>query len=155
MFGKKKKSNEEAPIKKKIAFKTYPAKIVLAWIKSLEGNADITQWLLQNDYKELVITNQAIYLKKEARNWLMENGFPHLLAFVNAMEGQANALNWLRNYGLLDYYFMALAIDGEMEGWNWLQSNEQKELFLLCRTIKNIKDAIEDDHNDIHHFGKD
>lgn len=156
-FRKKSKPNPSGDSLKKVPMKinTYDSKIILAWIKSLEGNAEITKWLKENGFIEITVLNQALYLKSAARNWLMENNFPHLMAFVNAMEGDAKALKWLQKYGFDDYYYMALAIDGESEGWDWIKQNQKRELFALSQVIKNIKDKIEERHNDVHSFGTD
>jgi hypothetical protein len=135
--------------------RAYPPKINLAWMKSLEGNKEITQWLLENGYKELVMCNQAVYLRKEARDWLMLNGFPHLMAFVHAAEGSAKAADWLSSNQLFELFHMAQAIDNEKESWEWLKTNSSEDIFLLCRSMNTIKNDIEETHNDIHQFGKD
>jgi hypothetical protein len=155
-FKRNKKSINPTEIKKvRYTVKPYSTKIILAWIKSLEGNKEITLWLQQNGYAEIPIFNQAIYLKKEARAWLMNNDFPHLMAFINAMEGDQKALLWLEKLNLFDYKYMALAIDGESEGWEWLNKNNLPELFALSQVLKSIKDKIEDRHNDAHSFGSE
>jgi hypothetical protein len=133
----------------------YPAKIILAWAKALEGNQEILLWLKDNGYPELVMTTYAIYLKNEARDWLPKNGYPQLLAFVNAAEGNEKALSWLRVNDLDLLYHMADAIEGEQESWNWLRSNATPDLFILTQTIKIVKDKIEENHNDVHTFGRD
>lgn len=155
MFGKKKNSKSQALEKADVKDITYPAKIILAWAKALEGHSNITEWLLENGYKELVMTNSAIRLKDEARDWLLKNGFPHLMAMVNASEGNKQAQNWLLKHGFLSLYHMALAIEDERESWDWLSKNVPVDIFLLTQTIKKVKDQIEENHNDIHSFGKD
>ena len=154
MFGRKKKNISPSEIKgmKEI---TYPAKIILAWTKSLEGNVEITSWLLNNGYKELVMASQAINLKSDARDWLMNNGYPHLMAMINAAEGKVQAQTWLKNQSLDQLYHMALAIDGERDSWEWLGRNVSVDIFLLTKTIEKIKNDIEENHNDVHSFGRD
>lgn len=155
MFGRKKKKNLKILEVTSLKDITYPPKIILAWTKSLEGNVEITKWLLDNGYKELVMANQAIHLKNEARDWLMKNGFPHLMAMINACEGKVQAQNWLKSHNFDQLYHMALAIDGERESWEWLGSNVPVDIFLLTKAIEKIKDDIEENHNDVHSFGKD
>lgn len=150
---KKEKNPEERPQNLRAELKVYPNKIILAWAKSLEGNKDITQWLLENGYEELVQFNQAVYLKQVARNWLMENGFPHLMAYLNAAEGNEKAQSWLKLNGFTDLYHSALAVEGEKEGWDYMNQKGDQELFLFSQILKNIKDKIEERHNDIHSFG--
>ena len=77
----------------KVDFKPidYPAKIILAWAKAVEGNDEIMLWLKDNGYKELVMATYAIYLRDEARDWLVDNGYAHLMAMINAAEGNEKA----------------------------------------------------------------
>ena len=157
MFWKKKKSvkpqEPEQVLPAKI--KEYPPKIKLAWMKALEGNKDIASWLKDNDYEELLMCNQAIYLKDEARAWLMKNGFPHLMALINAAEGNEKAAQWLNKHGFEEYFHMAMAIESQPEGWDWIKSYSTEDVFLLTKAIKKIKDEIEESHNDIHRFSSD
>jgi ribosomal protein S15P/S13E len=155
MLGRKKRNTEKIQETKKMKDITYPPKIILAWTKSLEGNVEITRWLLDNGYKELAMANQAIYLKNEARDWLMNNGYPQLMAMINAAEGKLQAQNWLKVHKFDKLYHMALAIDGERESWEWLGQHVPVDIFLLTKTIEKIKDSIEENHNDVHSFGKD
>ena len=50
---------------------------------------------------------------------------------------------------------MAMAIEDEEESWVWLGNNVTADMFLLTKTIKKIKDQIEESHNDVHTFRKD
>jgi hypothetical protein len=133
----------------------YPAKIILAWAKAIDGNQEILLWLKDNGYPELAMATYAILLKQEARDWLPKNGYPQLMAFIHAAEGNEKALRWLmlNDFELLRH--MALAIDGEQEGWDYISANATADLFLLTQTIKKVKDRIEEQHNDVHTFGRD
>lgn len=133
----------------------YHPKIILAWAKAIEGNDELLNYLLQNGHKELAISVHAIKLKDEARDWLMQNGFPHIMALINASEGNLDALSWLRLNNFELFYHMALAIEGEIEGFTWINKNSTQEYFLLTRTIKKVKDEIEEDHNDTHRMSTD
>jgi hypothetical protein len=133
----------------------YPAKIVLAWAKAIEGDENFTIWLSENGYPELVMATYAIYLKDEARDWLMQNGFPHLMGLINAAEGNKKAQSWLlvNNFDL--YFHIALAVEDEPLSWKWIQNNAGVEIFILTKCIKMIKDKIEENHNDMHVYRKD
>ena len=50
---------------------------------------------------------------------------------------------------------MALAIEDERESALWIAKNATQDIFLLTKTIKKVKDNIEENHNDIHSFRKD
>jgi hypothetical protein len=133
----------------------YDPKIVVAWAKAIEGNKEITNWLYENGFKELCFAIQAIYLKNEARDWLMQNGYPHLMAMIHAAEGNANAQKWLQANGFEQLYHIAMAVEDEQESWKWLQLNAGPDVFILAKVIKEVKDRIEETHNDIHFFGRD
>jgi hypothetical protein len=128
----------------------YHPKIILAWAKGIEGNSELLNYLLDNDYKELVMAAHAIRLKDKARDWLMENGYPHVMAMINASEGNKQALNWLLKNNFLLFYNMALAIDDDASGFKWINQNSTQEYFYLTRIIKDVKDEIEEGHNDVH-----
>lgn len=133
----------------------YEAKIILAWAKAIDGNDDIMLWLKENGYEELFMATYAIYLKDEARDWLQKNGYAHLMAFINAAEGNESAQKWLFTHQFDLLYHMALAIEDEPNSWNWLNQHASQDLFYLTKTIKKVKDKIEENHNDIHSFRKD
>jgi hypothetical protein len=135
--------------------KDYPAKIVLAWAKAVDGDEKFVLWLNENGFSELAMATYAIYLKDEARNWLMKNGFPHLMALINAAEGNKKAQAWLLANKMELYFHMAMAIEDDPRSWVWIQKNCGIEIFIVTKSIKKIKDQIEENHNDIHSFGKD
>ena len=133
----------------------YPARIILAWIKAIEGNDEFLLWLKNNGYNELVMATYAIYLKEDARTWLQKNGYAHLMAMINAAEGNESAQKWLLSHQFDLLYHIALAVEDEKESVLWIAKNTTKDIFLLTKTIKKVKDQIEENHNDIHSFRKD
>lgn len=160
MFGffKKNKTREITPDQlKSTQLKSidYDPKIILAWTKAIEGSDDIMLWLKENGYKELFMATYAIYLKEEARDWLSKNGYAHLMAFINAAEGNESALKWLQVHQFDLLYHMAEAIENEETSWKWLIQHSSQDIFILTKTIKTVKDKIEENHNDIHSFRKD
>ncbi|MFK7785422.1 MAG: hypothetical protein AB8B56_09915 [Crocinitomicaceae bacterium] len=133
----------------------YPAKIIVAWSKAIQGNDDIMLWLKENGYEELFMATYAIYLKEEARNWLQENGYAHLLAMINAAEGNESAQKWLLVHNFEVLYHIAMSVEGEQLSFEWIGRNAPPDIFLLTKSIKTVKDKIEENHNDIHSFGVD
>lgn len=133
----------------------YPAKILIAWSKAIEGNEDFLNWLKDNDYEELHMATYAILLKEEARNWLQENGYAHLLAMINAAEGNESAQKWLLVHDFETLYHIAMAVESEQSSWEWIGKNAPADVFILAKSIKKVKDDIEENHNDIHSFRKD
>jgi len=133
----------------------YHPKIILAWSKAIEGNVELMKYLLDNGYKELTMAAHAIRLKDEARDWLMENGYPQLMAMINGAEGNEQAQQWLKMNNYLLFYHMAIAIDDELEGFKWINQNSTQEIFYLTKIIKQVKDGIEEEHNDTHRMSRD
>lgn len=159
IFGKEPLAKKGGVEKSKaiVAFSSfnYPPKIILAWIKALEGNQDLAKFLLDNGYEEIFFLNQALMLKQEARDWLMHNGYPHLMAFVNAAEGNESAQKWLQVHGFELLYYSSIAIDDDNTGFDWLKKNSDEFIFGLVKAMKKVKDNIEFNHNDMYSFGKD
>lgn len=155
-FRKKKRTYSPDDLQK-IQLKSidYPAKIILAWTKAIEGNDQFLLWLKDNGYPELVMATYAIYLKDDAREWLQKNGYAHLMAMINGAEGNESAQKWLLSHQFDLLYHMALAIEDERSSVLWIAENAPKDIFLLTKTIKKVKDQIEENHNDIHSFRKD
>ena len=156
-FKKRNKSASGPPAFQKVGIKRldYHPKIILAWAKALEGNPELAIWLKENGFEELVFANAAIYLKDEARKWLLNNGYPHLMAMIHAAEGDEKAQKWLLNNDFELLYHIALAVENEQDSWKWLKQHATQDIFILAQTIKTVKDRIEENHNDVHSFGKD
>lgn len=154
LFGRKKKyqgdSDKKRPTKLEIKPFEYHPKIILAWAKGIEGNTELLDYLYENGFKELVMATHALRLKDKARNWLMENGYPHIMAMINGSEGNAQALSWLKKNNFELLYHMAIAIDSDPKGFKWINLHGTQDLFLLTRSIKKVKDEIEENHNDVH-----
>jgi len=134
---------------------SYPPKIILAWTKAMQGNTEISKWLNDNGYKELVFASAAIHLKEDARQWLMKNGYAHLMAMINASEGDENAQKWLLKFKFELLYHIAMISEYQNDSMIWLKRNGTPDLFLFAIALRDVKDKIEDNHNDIHSHGKD
>lgn len=147
-------SKQQKPVKLEMKPFMLSPKETLAWIAAQEGNQEILGWLRLNR-ADIYHAINAIKLEDKSRKWLTENGFPHVMAFIHAAEGDAKAQSWLNRFELLEFYHMALAIEEEDESWQWLRLNSTEDIFLLTKSIKKIKDAIEFNHNDIHSINKD
>lgn len=133
----------------------YDVKIILAWAEAISGNKEMRDFLTANGYEELGVFCYALLLKDDARDWLKENGYAHLLAMIHGVEGNKTALDWLEanNFKLLR--IIALAGDGEPAAYHWLDEHDYPEFKYLAKKIQEVKDEIEEDHNDMHKFGRD
>lgn len=154
-FRKKRKHDVGGLNKSEVKPINYQAKIIIAWSKAIEGSDEFMLWLKDNGYPELVMATYAIYLKDDARSWLQNNGYPHLLAMVNGAEGNESAQQWLKVHGFDILYHIAMAVEDEQESFFWLGKHAPVDIFMLAKSIKKVKDQIEENHNDIHSFRQD
>jgi hypothetical protein len=117
----------------------YHPKVILAWKACIEGNENITRWLMQNGYLEIVKASGAFYDHYESRTWLVKNGYPQLMAFVNACEEDEAASKWLLNYNFDQFHYMAKSVNGDEFAWEWVQNKCTEDIHLLCKTILEFK----------------
>jgi len=157
MFWKKKKKDAlifEGEIKLK-PLKYHP-KILLGWAEAIGGNKELRDWFMESpEYKELGIFIYALHLKEDARQWLLKNGYAHLMAMINAVEGNKVALQWLEKNNFHVLKHVALSGDGDVNSFQWLVDNGHQEFAMISKKIEQVKDEIEDSHNDPHKFGLD
>ncbi len=128
----------------------YPAKVILAWGEAISGNKAIRDWLMQNGFVELGIFTHALRNQDEARTWLMTNGFPHLMALINGAEGNVNAVLWLRKHEFDVLEKMAVAADNSDEALIWLVNKGFSDMAMIAQRIRNVKNDIESENNDMH-----
>lgn len=149
------KSEEKGPVQKieMRPFELHP-KESIAWIQALNGNVDFLAWAKLHR-EDIFHATKAIFLENESRTWLVNNGYPHIMAMIHAAEGDRKAQAWLKQFKMDELYHMAMAVEDEQESWKWLKLNSDESIFLLTKAIKKRKDAIEENHNDIHTINKD
>lgn len=137
LFSRKKtRSTDTTPKHVAIQPLNYPPKVILAWNECLKGNVEITNWLLENGYRELVIATSVIHQEETGEKWLMQNGFPHLLAFAHAMDDDEEALKWLEVNKFEKLRRIALAAQYENWAWDWVLGNCTEDLILLTKTLR-------------------
>jgi hypothetical protein len=85
----------------------------------------------------------------------MQNGYAHLMAMINTCEGLQTAGEWLLKNNMHLLYHMGRSVDHEADSMQWMVANASQDLVILARAIQYKKDQIEENHNDLHTFGKD
>lgn len=133
----------------------YPAKIILAWGEAISGNKQIRDWLIKNGYPELGLFVFALYNQSEARDWLLDNGHQPLLAMIHAVEGKEEARKWLADHQFNILLRMALAADNDDGSSQWLIDNNMADFAVIALKIREVKNQIEYDNNDIHRISPD
>lgn len=153
MFKRKKKEESKSlpPLKPL----EYSPKVLIAWGEAIAGNGEIRNWLIQNGYQELGLFCYALRNKDDAREWLMDNGYAHLAAMINGAEGNPTAVEWLSQNGYSILAHMAMAGDGNRDAQEWLIQNDHREFAVIATKIRQVKDEIEFDNNDIHRISKE
>ena len=150
---RKKRSKHTGVVKMKPL--NYPPKILLGWAEAIGGNEKLRDWFMASDeYKELGVAVHAILNDDKSRDWLMENGYPQLMAMINGAEGNKEAIHWLDKSGMQVLKYVALSADGNDDGFEWLKRNGHQEFAMISMVIRKVKDEIEEDHNDVHKFGR-
>ena len=154
-FFKRKKDSPKHPVQIELKPIIYSASVILLWAKAIEGETEIQKGLFHNGYRELYHATNAIFLVQESRDCLMQNGYAHLMAMINTCEGHKPAGEWLLKNNMPLLYHLGRSVDHEQESIQWMVAHATEDLVILARSIQYIKDQIEENHNDIHSFGKD
>ena len=55
----------------------------------------------------------------------------------------------------MTFFHIAMAVEDERKSWDWIKKHCGVEIFILTKSIEKIKDKIDENHNDIHYFGRD
>jgi hypothetical protein len=93
-------------------------------------------WLMNNGYKELVATLDAIRDDKNAFNYLMENKHFILAAFVNAIWEDDKAFKFLMDAKVYDWAACANIINGDEKAELALNKTGKKHFVLLAHAIQ-------------------
>ena len=76
----------------------YDPKVLMAFLKSLEGDRKFSDFLMNNGYRELEALASAIHSNEAALQWLLENGYPEFAILSNAIDNEDAAIEWLEKY---------------------------------------------------------
>ena len=93
------------------------------------------EWLLQNNYKELVEFHYAIEGKEKSFEWLMENGHRILASTVDGLSGAEGAKIFLIRSGHREMSAFIDAAKGNKAAVNYLIKQGHKGLIQLAHEI--------------------
>ncbi|MBS1650519.1 MAG: hypothetical protein JSU07_00785 [Bacteroidetes bacterium] len=93
-------------------------------------------WLMNNGYKELIATLDAIRDDKKAFAVLMQNKHFELAAFVNAIWDDSKALKFLLDRKAYDWAACANIINGDDKAEEALKRAGKKHFILLAHAIQ-------------------
>ena len=93
-------------------------------------------WLMNNGYKELLITFDAIRDDKKAFKFLMDNKYFELAAFVNAIWDDKKAFKFLMDVKAFEWAACANIINGDDKAEEFLKKSGREHFVLLAHAIQ-------------------
>ena len=101
----------------------YDPKVLMAFLKSLEGDRKFSDFLMNNGYRELEALSSAIHSNEAALQWLLDNGYPEFAVLSNAIDNEDAAIAWLDKYHCTFLATFAAACRKEDAAIKWFVDN--------------------------------
>ncbi|GAB4204987.1 MAG: hypothetical protein Fur0023_13320 [Bacteroidia bacterium] len=120
----------------KFQLKTYPKEVIEKFTQHVYNDTAAFNWLILNNYKELVATLDAIRDDKKAFEYLIKSKHFHLAAFVNAVWDDEDAMEFLIKIKQPDWAACARVIDGDEQAEEVLLSLNKKHFIDLAYAIQ-------------------
>lgn len=120
--------------------KVYPLPPIKKMAECLLGNTVSYNWLVENDYKELVILCGLIRGRKEDVKWLMANKYFELAAFGNAVLGDKDAFEWLMRNKVVIWALTCHASTGDKKAAAILAEKKLDAYLMLAGVIQKMND---------------
>jgi hypothetical protein len=87
-----------------------------------ERNSAAFNWLIENDFRELVECAACIKSGRDASfRWLIDHKHLEVAAFANAVRGDKNAFRWLMQYNSVFWAATANAVNKDKKAMEWLR----------------------------------
>ena len=116
----------------------YDVKVLLALVKSLQGDRLFFKFLAENGYLELAAWSNAIRGDIDALKWLFTEGHPTLGVLSNAMDGEKKAVEWIVNTKDEFLIHFAAACRGNNESYIWFKKQDLKIFIYMITEIKEV-----------------
>ncbi|MCX7729391.1 MAG: hypothetical protein N2203_07970 [Bacteroidia bacterium] len=120
----------------KVHLKTYPKEIIEKFTQYVYNDTAAFNFLLLNNYKELIATLDAIRDDKYAFEYLIKSKHYHLAAFVNAVWDDEEAFHFLVQINQPDWAACAKIIDGDEKAEKVLLQLNKKHFVDLAYAIQ-------------------
>jgi hypothetical protein len=117
----------------------YPEDALIRMKEYLEGSKAASDWLLANNYKELIATIDAIKGSDAAEEWLQTNKHMVLLAFTKAVWDDEGAFVFLMRHKYIDWAAMANIVNGDQKAYDIFFKLKKKVKLELAIQIRNTK----------------
>lgn len=120
----------------KLQLKTYPKEVIEKFTQHVYNDTAAFNWLILNNYKELIATLDAIRDDKKAFEFLIKSKHYHLAAFVNAVWDDESAMEFLIKIKQPDWAACAKIIDGDEKAEQVLLKLNKKHFVDLAHAIQ-------------------
>lgn len=117
----------------------YPAKIILAFGETINGNDEILLWLFKNGYADLAALSRSIRGSGEAFEFLLKH-HPRLAALDAAIDNDPRAFVWLRDNRFDFNLIFAEACQGKPRAIAWLQKKRLEAFIRLAARIRHFRE---------------
>jgi hypothetical protein len=115
--------------------KQYPPYAIEQFGKHVHGDVQAFNWLLENGYRELIATLDAIRDDKKAFKFLIDNKHFELAAFVNAIWDDTKAFQFLLERKAFDWAATANFINGDDKAAEALKRSGKEHYLALAHAI--------------------
>lgn len=119
-----------------LTLKQYPKEVIEKFTQHVYQSTEAFNWLILNNYKELIATLDAIRDDKKAFEFLIKNKHYHLAAFVNAVWDDEDAFEFLIKIKQPDWAACARIIDGDEKAEQVLMKLNKKYFVDLAYAIQ-------------------
>lgn len=116
--------------------KRYSSESINHFTRHVMGDTSSYNWLVANNYQELIATLDAIRDDKVAFKFLMTNKHVLLAAFVNAIWDDSSAFQLLWKAKAFEWAATANIINGDDKAEVFLKNIKKEHYILLARAIQ-------------------
>ncbi len=120
----------------KVQLKTYSKEVIEIFTQHVYQSTEAFNWLILNNYRELIATLDAIRDDKKAFEYLIKGKHYHLAAFVNAVWDDEDAMEFLVKIKQPDWLACAKVIDGNEKAEEVLLKLNKKHFVDLAKAIQ-------------------
>ncbi|MES2515105.1 MAG: hypothetical protein V4580_13220 [Bacteroidota bacterium] len=103
--------------------------------KHIHGDVEAFNWLIENNYRELIATLDAIRDDKKAFQFLIEGKFFELAAFANSIWDDSKAFKFLIDQKAFDWAACANFINGDDKAEEALRRSGKAHFVALAHAI--------------------
>lgn len=134
-------------MEKEKSLNQYDIKVLLALVKSLQGDKIFFKYLAENGFLELAAWSNCVRGDVEALKWLFNNGHSTLAILSNAIDGEKKAVRWIELTNDEFLINFAAACRGDNRAYLWFRSMDLQIFIYMITEIKEVlkvqvKDSI-------------